>query len=94
MLIQINETTRITSDSKNIIIQKRYEKKKKPSKDVQEIDFGWKDVGYYGRLENALCALLERIANESGAETVSGLLGELERMKNEIVKAVKGGVGE
>ena len=87
MLIQINDNIRITSDPNNIIIQKRYEKK--PKEGASQIEYGWKDVGYYGKLEHAAQRLLDSLMKESEAVGIKNLLAELERMKDEVVKAVR-----
>lgn len=82
----IGSDYKLTSDKLNIIVNKRYDKKDKEGNVIGE---GWKNIGFYGNVEKALVALLNKEINQSYVNTVDELLQTIRVAQNEIVKAIK-----
>jgi hypothetical protein len=84
--VPIGEDYLITSDTYNVILNKKVEKKDKDGNVTGE---GFKQIGFYPNLEKALNGLLAKEINVSQANTVEELFEVISKAKNEIVAAVK-----
>lgn len=91
--IEVTPDYRITSDTLNIIVQKRYtvDPTKSPNWSRMQAQGAdptprneWRDEGYYGTLGAALNGIVNRKILESDAQSVAELLSEIEQIRREI----------
>ena len=71
MKINIGGRYLITSDSMNVVLNQRYEKKKDG---IETCEHGYKQIGFYSTLEQACNALMDREIKLSDAENLSELV--------------------
>jgi len=96
MNIAINESTRLTSDALNVIIQRKHivDPTKSPAfdptKHSTEKRVEWRDVSYHSKVEAALAHLIEQKAWDSEATTLSELLAEIRSFKREMNVLIDG----
>lgn len=80
---------RITSDSNNIIVQQKriVDPTKAPnfkegdSTDLREV---WKDIGYHGKLTNAIYSILNHKLQEEDLNSLQEVIAEIRGFKREI----------
>lgn len=89
--VQLTEDYRITSDQRNIILQKRYQKRDGKGRNAPLInEFDYKDVGYFGNLKSLLNGLVNYEIPISA--TMSGKIEDahmrIEKLRDEIVQHV------
>lgn len=96
--IAITTDYRITSDTLNIIIQKRYmvdptKSPNWPRMQAQGADptprNEWRDEGYYGTLEGAINGIIDRQLKESDAESLAELLMEIRKIRDKIGEVLR-----
>lgn len=87
MEIQLNEKFRITTDNYNYILQEQ--KLVQPKDDSKEQYYKWDDVGYYGKLEHALNAALEKVTRDSDVVTLEDLKNLWLDISKQFIKAIK-----
>lgn len=85
MQIQIGDNFRITSEPRNIVLERRVT----PRADAKDQTPYWTQVGYYGRLESALQALLDREIEQAPVQDIESLKRFILGVRNEIVQAVE-----
>lgn len=90
-VVQLTEDYRITSDQRNIILQKRYQKREGKGRNAPLInEYDYKDVGYFGNLKSLLNGLVNYEVPLS--VTMTGQIEEahlrIEKLRDEIVQHV------
>lgn len=90
-VVQLTEDYRITSDQRNIILQKRYQKREGKGRNSPLIDsYDYKDVGYFGNLKSLLNGLVNYEVPLS--VTMTGKIEDahlrIEKLRDEIVQHV------
>ncbi|KOS61553.1 hypothetical protein FJQ98_15995 [Lysinibacillus agricola] len=89
--VQLTEDYRITSDQRNIILQKRYQKREGRGKNSPLIDsYDYKDVGYFGNLKSLLNGLVNYEVPLSATMTgkIEDAHLQIEKLRDEIVQHV------
>lgn len=76
----------ITSDSLNVILSEEKIIKDEESKNLGKVY--QENIGYYGKLEHCLEALLNKEINEAEAENIEGLMQKIEFAKKEIIQSI------
>ena len=86
MKIKLNDNYTLVSDSLNVYIVETGERKKEPtggrerrSETVERV-FG----GFHGNLQLCLKSFLKHSINQSEAETLEGLIADIEKIENRI----------
>jgi hypothetical protein len=96
MNIQINADYRLTSDSLNVIVNRKHivdptKAPNWPKRQAEGADStpkeAWREVAYCATVEKALQYIADQMIRDSEAETVAELLHEIRRIYGEI-KAV------
>ncbi|MDR9792743.1 hypothetical protein Q8A72_07100 [Aeribacillus pallidus] len=97
--IRINDDYKITSDTYNVIVNRRHisdptkapnwEKRKAEGADPTPKET-WREVAYCRNVEQALEWILDRQVKESDAETFSDLLREIRQFRREINEILHG----
>ncbi|MGF9909536.1 hypothetical protein [Brevibacillus porteri] len=89
MQIDINESFRITNDgSHNFIIEER--KLIRSTKEGVADRYEWKEVGYYGRAEIALDAIVDKVELRSDLRgDVNDLKRQRQQLADDVRKALK-----
>ncbi|AHN66517.1 replication initiation protein [Bacillus phage Bcp1] len=86
MEIFIGEEYKLTSDTNNVIINQKYQKKVKEGTPPQ---FGYKEIGYYPNVEKACVGLLDKKLRDSEVTSVKELMILIKDTKLEIMTGVK-----
>ncbi|MGL4452263.1 MAG: hypothetical protein ACRCTZ_13860 [Sarcina sp.] len=87
-MIIINDNYAIDSDELNIILMKRYEKKRDKDENgdlIGEIEYGWRQQGYYPSFESALNSMVRKEIMGNGLEDLRTIIDKL----NDIEKTIK-----
>ena len=89
--VQLTEDYRITSDQRNIILQKRYQKREGKGRNSPLInEYDYKDVGYFGNLKSLLNGLVNYEVPLSA--TMTGKIEDahlrIEKLRDEILQHV------
>ncbi len=89
--VQLTEDYRITSDQRNIILQKRYQKREGKGRNAPLInEYDYKDVGYFGNLKSLLNGLVNYEVPLS--VTMTGKIEDahlrIEKLRDEIAQHV------
>lgn len=91
--IEVTPDYRITSDTLNIIVQKRYtvDPTKSPNWPRMQAEGAdptprteWRDEGYYETLEEAINGIIDSQLKESDAGSLTGLLMEIRKIRDKI----------
>ena len=90
MDILIGENYKITSDTMNVILNRKYEKKQTGEPLAESEKFDYKPIGYYANMENACQALLTREINVSDADNLAELMDVITKCRDQITEATKG----
>lgn len=77
MDIRINDNWKIKSDELNIILQKRVKKK-------IHAENKWRNIGYYGQMEDVLDRLLDQMIIDSGATSFEKLHDDIAEIRDEL----------
>lgn len=86
MEIMIGKGYKLTSDTLNVILNKRYDQKDKEGNIIGE---AFKTIGYYSTIYSACNALIEREIKDSDAISLDGLKKHVEDVKEQIFEALK-----
>lgn len=86
MNIKINDDYAITSDEHNVLLKRRIIRGGKSKNPGQE---HYTVIGYYSKLEHALIRLIDDKIFSSDAKDFDALLAEVQKVKDEIIKAVQ-----
>lgn len=80
---------RLSSDNYNVVVEKLRvpREQMRTKKDAHEPT--WAQVGFYGTLEAAVSGLIELGIKESGADSLAGLLSDIEKIEEDITRALK-----
>ena len=81
MNIKIGDDYLITSDSLNVVVNQRYEKKQDGAGTGE---FNYKQLGFFGTLTQACNFILEREIKVSDAENLAELVETIFNIKNQI----------
>lgn len=96
MNVQVNANYKLTSDERNIIVNRRHmtDPTKAPNWAKREAEGAdptpketWREVAYYPRIESALNWIVDQQVRDSDADNTAQLLDEITRFQREI-KAV------
>ncbi|MEK0286501.1 hypothetical protein [Caldifermentibacillus hisashii] len=96
--IEVTPDYRITSDTLNIIVQKRYtvDPTKSPNWPRMQAEGAspklrteWRDEGYYETLEGAVNGIIDRHLKESDAESLTELLMEIRKIRDKIREVLR-----
>lgn len=96
--IKINEDYRITSDSRNIIVNRRFivDPTKAPKwkeREAQgasaELKEEWREVTFFHDVEQALKWIVQQQIRDSYAETLNDLLREIRRFNRQISEVIR-----
>lgn len=96
--IEVTPDYRITSDTLNIILQKRYtvDPTKSPNWARMQAEGAdptprteWRDEGYYETLEGAINGIIDRQLKESDAESLTELLIEIRQIRDKIREVLR-----
>lgn len=85
MNIQIGDKYKLTSDAYNVVINQKYQKE---TKEGEELEFGFKAVGFYPNLEKACVAMLDKDLRDSEATSIKDLMLEIKNAKLAILAGV------
>ncbi|AMO25832.1 hypothetical protein Blue_009 [Bacillus phage Deep Blue] len=85
MEIFIGEEYKLTSDTYNVIISKKYQKK---TKEGEEPKFDYKEIGFYANVEQACVALLGKKLRDSEVKSITELMILIKDTKAEIMAGV------
>ncbi|MFJ3388885.1 hypothetical protein [Lysinibacillus sp. NPDC086135] len=90
-VVQLTEDYRITSDQRNIILQKRYQKREGKGRNAPLInEYDYKDVGYFGNLKSLLNGLVNYEVPLSA--TITGKIEDahlrIEKLRDDIMQYV------
>lgn len=93
--ITVNSTYKITSDSMNVIVNRKHlvDPTKSPrwTPDMSaELREEWREVAYCRTLEQALNWLVEQQTRDSNAESLAELLNEIKGFQREISAVLNG----
>lgn len=86
MLIQINDYFRISSDSYNVMVEGR--KDRKPDERSSEPFTQWTNLSYHPNIEKACTWILDRVVRDSEATDIKTLIEEVQSTKIDIIRAV------
>jgi len=86
MEIMIGKGYKLTSDTLNVILNKRYDQKNKEGNVTGE---AFKTIGYYSTIHSACNALIEKEIKDSDAISLDGLKKHVEDVKEQIFEALK-----
>lgn len=90
MIINLNPDWRIRSEPRNWILEQRHDRKRKDTGEEYE---QWAVIGYWGTLDGALSACMERrlkfIDGEYPPEAMTALYTALDGMRADIRMALK-----
>lgn len=84
MIIKLTDNYQISTDSLNYILQKRVIVTKGENEGNERIE----NVGYYGKVENLLNALLEIKIKELDVDSIMSLQAEISSLKNFVKEQV------
>jgi hypothetical protein len=93
MDIQINANYKITSDERNIIVNRRFmvDPTKSPNWAKRQAEGAdptpkekWREVTYHGRIEQALNSIIDQQIRDSEAEQLSELVAQIKGFQREI----------
>lgn len=87
MEIRLTDEYRITGEPRNIVLEQLITPRS--SEDGQVKDPYWKPVGYYGKLEHALNAVLDRKIEGAPVRDIQELKQFVAGVRDELVRAVK-----
>lgn len=90
MNILIGQNYKITSDSMNVILNRKYEKKQGKEPVAESEKYDYKQIGYYPNLERACQALLTYDIMKSDAENLAELMDVMTICRDQITEAIKG----
>lgn len=85
MFIQLDKDFRMTSDPKNLVLEKRSEIINKEDESTREI---WVNDGYYSSLNGLLNGYMKKSIMKSSAETLEELAEDIKRIEENIDKQV------
>ncbi|QFP93404.1 UNVERIFIED_ORG: hypothetical protein Xoosp15_139 [Xanthomonas phage Xoo-sp15] len=85
MEIFIGEDYKLTSDTNNVIINQKYQKKTKEGEPPQ---FDFKEIGYYANVEQACIGLLNKKLRDSEVTSIKELMILIKDTKLEILAGV------
>lgn len=83
MFIQLDEDFRMTSDPKNLVLEKRSVITNKEDETTREI---WVNDGYYSSLNGLLNGYMKKSIMKSSAETLGELAEDIKRIEKNIDK--------
>jgi len=86
MEIMIGKDYKITSDTLNVILNKRYDQKDKEGNVNGE---AFKIIGYYSTIHSACNALIEKEIKDSDVISIDGLKKHVAGVKEQIFEALK-----
>ena len=84
MIIKLTDNYQISTDSLNYILQKRVIVTKGENEGKERIE----NVGYYGKIENLLNALLEIKIKDLDIDNIASLQAEISHLKNFVKEQV------
>lgn len=85
MNIKIGEDYTITSDSMNIIVNEKYQKK---TKEGEEEKFDFKPIAFYPNVVQACIAIMDKKLINNDAKEIVDLMLEVKKAKAEILAAI------
>lgn len=85
MEIQLTDDYRITSEPRNIVLERRVT----PQANSKQTEPYWTQVGYYGRLEDALQAVLDREIEGAPVRDIESLRRFILGVRQDILNAVR-----
>ena len=91
MHIQLDGDFRITSDTKNLVLEKRSEIKSKEDGSIKEI---WANSGYYTNLKALLHGYVKQSIMKSAAASLEELAEDIKRIENKIDQYIGGNINE
>ena len=84
--MQINEEYKVESDDLNIILLKKYAKKKKNESDATEYDY--RPIGYYPNLEMALKGMCKKEIYGTGLIDLKEIIAKIEEL-HKVIEELK-----
>lgn len=84
MIIKLTDNYQISTDSLNYILQKRVIVTKGENEGNERVE----NVGYYGKIEHLLNALIEQKIKDLDIDSIASLRAEISRLKDFIKEQV------